>query len=91
MSFPIWVHQENGHFRASLLGSPDLCVTAPTRETALAQMHTLLQDRYRSGELVMMNVQPDLMDLAGKYKDDETLTEICEEIYRQRDAERPTE
>ena len=25
--------------------------------------------------------------LAGKYKDDESLTEICEEAYRRRDAE----
>jgi hypothetical protein len=88
MSFPIFVQQNNGHFVATLIGAPDVRITAATREIAIAQMQTALEERYAQGELVFLEVPADgFMSLAGKYKDDESLREICEEIYRQRDAE----
>lgn len=88
MSFPVFVHQDNGHFVATLVGSPEVRVTAATRASAIAQMQTALEERFAQGELVFLEVPSDgFMSLAGKYKDDDSMTEICEEIYRQRDAE----
>ena len=88
MSFPIFVHQDNGHFVATLVGSPDVRVTAPTRESALADMKTVLQQRMSQGEIVLLDLEPEgILAMAGKYRDDPTLQDICAEIYRQRDAE----
>ena len=88
MSFPILVHQDNGHFVATLLGAPELRVTAATREIALAEMRMALQKRMAHGEIVLLDMKPDwLFEIAGKYRDDPTLQDICDEIYRERDAE----
>jgi hypothetical protein len=89
MSFPIFIHQNNGHFVATLVGVPEVRVTAPTRDAVLAEMQAALQQRISCGEIVFLDLSPKkgIMALAGKYRDDESLTEICEEAYRQRDAE----
>ena len=88
MSFPVFIHQDNGHFVATLLGAPDVRVTAATRDGALTQMQNVLDQRFAQGELVFLDVpRKGIMAIAGKYKDDESLAEICEEAYRQRDAE----
>jgi hypothetical protein len=89
MAFPILIHQENGHIVATLLGAPEVRVEATTREAALAQMRTTLQTRMSVGELVFLDMPEEegILAAAGTYKDDPALLEICEEIYRQRDAE----
>ena len=88
MSFPVRIHQDNGHFVATLIGVPDVHVIAPTRDAALAAMQAVLQQRMFSGELVFLDPAPKgIMSLAGKYRDDPTLADIREEIYRERDAE----
>lgn len=88
MAFPIFVHQDDGHLVATLLGSPEVRVEAPTREEALAQMRATLEIRMSLGELVFLEVPTEgILAAAGKYRDDPSLQEICDEIYRQRDAE----
>ena len=88
MSLPVFIHQDNGCFVATLVGVPEVSVSAPTREGALALMQVALQQRMWRGELVLLDVPAKgIMAIAGKYRDDESLIEICEEIYRQRDAE----
>ena len=88
MAIPVFIDQDNGKFVATLVGSPEVRVSAPTREAALAQMQTVLQERMSQGNLVLLEVAREgIMAIAGKYKDDPFLTEIREEIYRQRDAE----
>ncbi len=89
MSFPVFIHQDNGHFIATLVGAPEVRVESLTREGALAEMQTILERRVSRGELMLLDVAPKLgiMAIAGKFKDDDSLREICEEIYRQRDAE----
>ena len=88
MSFPVFIHQDNGHFVASLVGSPDVRVSAPTREEALAEIQTILRERVLRGDLVFVETPPqDIAALAGKYRDDPSLTEIREDIYLARDAE----
>lgn len=88
MSFPILIHQDNGHFVATLLGAPEMRVVAPTRESALAQMQSVLDQRFAKGELVFLDVPHEgIMAIAGKYRDDPTIGGIRDEIYRERDAE----
>jgi hypothetical protein len=89
MSFPIFIHQDNGQFTATLLGAPDVRVSAATRQQAIAQMQAALQQRLSAGELVFLDASATegIMAAAGKYRDDPFLEDICDEIYRQRDAE----
>ena len=88
MSFPVFVHQDNGQFVATLVGAPDVRVTAHTREAALAEMQATLEKHASEGELVFLSLPPrGVMAIAGKYRDDPTLQDICDEIYRNRDAE----
>jgi hypothetical protein len=90
MSFPVFIHQDNGHFVATLLGAPDVRVTGPTREDALTKMQAALEQRVLVGEIVFLDVPPEeegIMASAGKYRDDPTLADIRAEIYRERDAE----
>ena len=95
MTFPILVLQTNGKFTASVLGSPQVAAEGATKEQAVATVTAQLQSRMTAGEVVLVNI-PDsgfvgISGLAGKYKDDPTLREICEEAYRLRDAERDAE
>ena len=88
MSFPVFINQDNGHFVATLVGVPEVRVTAPSREIALAEMRVILQQRMSQGELVFLDLEPEgILAMAGKYRDDPTIQDICDEIYRERDAE----
>ncbi|MBP6824068.1 MAG: hypothetical protein KA368_21150 [Acidobacteria bacterium] len=91
MSFPVLVEAENGYFAASLLGAVNLRVVEPTRDEAVAALKTELQQRIQKGELLSVEVGElatiGVSDLVGKYRDDPTLREICEQAYQLRDAE----
>ena len=88
MTFPVIVHPAAGQFEAALVGAPDVCVTAATREEALAKLESAISKRLDQGELVMLEVRRrGLAGLFGKFRDAPTLREICEEAYRERDAE----
>ena len=88
MSLPVFIHQDNGHFVATLVGLPDVRVSAATREEALAEIQTILQARVLHGDLVFVETPPQgVAALAGKYRDDPSLTQIREDIYLARDAE----
>ncbi len=90
MSFPILVQaQEEGQIAASLAGAPDVRVVQPTRTLAIAALETEIRQRIDSGELLSLEIEPvGVSSLAGRYGDDPTLGEICDEAYRLRDAER---
>ncbi len=89
MSFPVLVQKENDYYTATLVGTPDLRITASTREGVLAEMKNALLQRLSRGDLVFLDIpEPQgIMALAGVFRDDPTLNEICAEIYRERDAE----
>jgi hypothetical protein len=88
MSLPVFLHQDNGHFVATLVGSPDVRVSAPTREEALAELQTILQTRVLHGDLVFVETPlQGIAALSGKYRDDPSLAQIREDIYLARDAE----
>ena len=89
MKVPVVVETANGHCVASVVGTLDLRASAPTREEAISRLRAVVQDRVSAGAFVMLEVaEPDIMDVFGAFKDDPTLQDICDEAYRERDAER---
>jgi hypothetical protein len=88
MSIPVHIHQDNGHFVATLVGEPDVTAKSATKSGVIAEMQALLDKRFSQGELIFLDVpKKGVLSFAGKYRDDPTIAEIREEIYRQRDAE----
>jgi hypothetical protein len=88
MTFPVLVIPCNGKFSATLSGAPDIRAVAPTREEAVAALEATIRERVAHGELLALEVTGlGVSGLAGKYRDDPTLREICETAYRERDAE----
>lgn len=88
MNFSVVVHPNAGQFEASLVGAPDVRAVAPTRVAALAALETVIEKRVEQGELVTLEIgRKGLAGLFGKYRDDPTLQDICDEAYRERDAD----
>jgi hypothetical protein len=92
MTVPVWVEQQNGKYTATVLGAPQVRAEAATREQVVTLVTAQLRTAIEHGQVVL--VDPGFVGIsgiAGKFKDDPTLHEICEEAYRLRDAERDTE
>jgi hypothetical protein len=90
MSVPILVEQSKGQFSASLLGAPALRHVRASRAEAIAALQADLAQKMAAGELLDLEIQPlGVSGLVGRFRDDPTLGEICDQIYRDRDAERP--
>ncbi len=89
MTFPILVKARGGRFAASVAGAPDVRVTEPTRSEAIDALKSEIRQRVERGELLSLEIEAEgVSSLAGRYRDDPTLGEICDEVYRLRDAER---
>jgi hypothetical protein len=89
MDFAIKLTQANGHYTASLFGDSDVRVEAPTREEAIAAIRARIQAGVDRSEILTVSVQPHpVVAMTGIFKDDPTLHEMVEEIYRRRDEER---
>jgi hypothetical protein len=68
-------------------GEPAILAVGSTRDEALAALQTDLRQRLARGELVSLELAPTgVSALAGKYRTDLTLREICTEAYRKRAA-----
>src|SRR5688572_19776183 len=90
MTIPVLVQQSNGQFSASLVGSPSIQAVRPSRAEAIAALQQELATKLAAGELLDLEVQPlGVSGLATTFHDDPALRGICDDIYRQRDAERP--
>lgn len=88
MSFPVRIRTEGNEFVATLLGAPEVRATGRTRDATLIAMRAVLQELVDRGDLVVLELPSEgILALAGKYRDDPTLQEICDEIYRLRDSE----
>ena len=89
MTFPIWVEPYHGQFAARLVGEEATRTIRPTRDEALAAMTAELQQRVRRGELLSVEIpRGGVSAVAGKFAEDPTLSEICAEIYAERDRQR---
>jgi hypothetical protein len=88
MAFPVLIEHCDGEFVATLVGAPTIRVVGSTRAAVLAALQADLTQRLARGELVSLELAPmGVSALAGKYRMDPTLREICSEAYRLRDAE----
>jgi predicted RNase H-like HicB family nuclease len=88
MTFPVLIHRLDGEFEATLAGAPDVRATADTREEALAKLESAISRRLEQGELVALEVRRrGLAGLFGRFHDDPTLREICEDAYKERCAD----
>jgi hypothetical protein len=88
MNFPVSIESSGGQFTAALLGAPGVCVIATTREAAIAELRKVVSERVTKGQIESLEIPPrSVTDFIGIFQDDPTLDEICEEAYRQRDAE----
>lgn len=89
MSLPILIEAVNGKFSASLVGSSRVTVTESTKMQALASLKTMLAQRFQQGDLLFLELGEivGVTGLAGKYANDPTLMDICDEAYQMRNAE----
>jgi len=88
MAFPVLVEHCDGQFAATLVGVPTMRVVGSTRAEVLAALQADLTQRMARGELVSLELVPTgVSGLAGQYRTDPTLREICREAYHLRDAE----
>ena len=88
MTYPVFVELYNGQYAAALVGAPTIRAIGATRAEALAALQADLAQRLTRGELVSLELPPSgVSGLAGKYRTDPTVCEVCTEAYRIRDAE----
>jgi hypothetical protein len=89
MTVSVLIQPTGGQYSASLIGLPDLRCIRPSRDEAIAALQSELAQKVKAGELVNMDIPAvGVSGLAGRFADDPALGEICEEIYRERDADR---
>jgi hypothetical protein len=88
MTFAVLVTPERGQYTATLVGAPDVCVTGTSRDGVLTALSDQISQRVASGELTALEVRTSgIQSLLGRFADDPTLQEICDDAYLQRDAE----
>jgi hypothetical protein len=88
MVVPVLIAYCDGQFAATLLGVPTIRVVGSTRAEVLTALQADLTQRLARGELVSLELAPTgVSGLAGQYRTDLTLREICSEAYRLRDTE----
>jgi hypothetical protein len=88
MTVPVLIEPTNGQFSATLAGAPQLRCIRPSRDEAVAALQSELAQKIQAGELVNLDVAPlGVSGLVGRFKDDPTLCETRDEIYRERDAD----
>jgi hypothetical protein len=89
MNFSVLVEAVDGQFAASLVGAPGVRVVKDDRVEAISGLKAEIQHRVALGELLSLEIDTvGISSLVGKYADDPTLSQICDEAYQLRDAER---
>lgn len=90
MTFAVLVEPQDDRFAAWLVGAPELRVLGSTRDQAIASLRDEIAQRVRQGELLSLEIDVGAVgvaSLAGTYAADPTLRDICDEVYRERNAE----
>jgi len=88
MTIPVLVTPLENRFEAVLVGSPEVRAQGLSRGDAIEALKAQLAERTQRGDLVWVDFEPFIRHrVAGSFEDDDTLPDLCAEIYRQRDAE----
>ncbi len=84
---------DQGFFSAQLVGLPEIRASAKSRETAVEQLRTMVQEWIDSGQLqpVEMPTEPSLMKWFGHAKQDPDFADYLGELRRFRAEEDPRE
>jgi hypothetical protein len=88
LSVPVWVEEKDGVFVASVLGRPDLTATAPKGDLAVASLRAVLAGHRDRGRLVLLDLSFPPPPTLSAAEEAEAWRELCEEIYRERDAQK---
>jgi hypothetical protein len=92
MTVPVWVEQSNGKFTATVLGAPQVKAEGATKEQAVAAVTAQLQSRMTAGEVILVTVSPPPLPFRQVSPEEaQAWRELCEEIYRERDAQKAAE
>ena len=90
MSVSVLIEQNEGQFCATPLGMAELRFVGPSREVVLTSLRRALADKLANGELVDLETEPlGVSGQSGRFRNDPTMHEIRNQIYRDRDSERP--
>ena len=90
MTVPVLVVEADGKYAASLVGSQELRCVRASRAEAVAALQDELAQRVADRELIHLEVPPlGVSGLAGRFQGDPELRAINEQIYRERDAQKP--
>jgi predicted RNase H-like HicB family nuclease len=89
LTYPVLIEQEQGNYKAMVLGLPDCQTRGKTREAALVSLRQLLEARLENAELVSLDIERPQSDnpwikLAGKYKDDPQFDQMLDSIQAYR-------
>ena len=88
MTVAILIENDNGQFSATLPGVPELATVGWMRGEAIEGIRAEIQKRVDTGELVTLEVRSrGIAALAGAFRDDPTLRDLCDDIYRELDAD----
>ena len=88
MTIPVLLTEVEDRFEAVLVGTPEVRGHGLSRSDAIESLKGELAQRTRRGDLVWVDFEPsERHPVAGSFADDDTLPELCAEIYRQRDAD----
>ncbi len=88
MTVPVLLTPHDGSFVASLVGTPEVRGVGRTPDEAVHALKLEVFRREQQGEIIWVDIEPPgLGHVAGSFADDPTLRDLCEDIYRQRDAE----
>jgi hypothetical protein len=88
MTLAILVEQSGTDFSASVPGIPQMKFVRQSRADAVVALEAEIRRRTQAGELLPIELTAGgVTNLAGMFRDDPTLSDICDEAYRLRDAE----
>jgi hypothetical protein len=91
MTFPIWVEQINGKFTATVIGAPQVTADGATKEQAVGAVTAQLRTRVTAGEVVLVDVPTPFPFGQVPPEDAAAWRELCDDIYRERDAQKAAE
>ena len=94
MMCAVRVTADNGKFRATLVGSPEMTAGGATRDEAVAALRAALDAQASNGEIVWIDVPkatPRRVREPYTPEQSEMMREIVAEIYRERAAEKARE
>ena len=92
MNLTVMFERSNGTVSAAVPGIPFLRAEGPSEEAAAEALRAQLRSSLARRAIGFIDVDPvGLSGIAGTYRDDPSLQDICDEAYRLRDEQRDAE